>query len=704
MSGPKYPSGRLDSVEYSFTTVEEEGGEQVGEEGEEKTATAKDDDGSLGPYNTGSPHPAGTSYGDIIAKHDKSDRDGHNISDPPLFVYHRRNNDGDRSEVDVESSITTTGLTVTAEEATIPVVDAAFASTTVDEREAHVRAMERRAAVAEAERLAAVNRLASAGQLFSKRQWLGMGLVVCGLMIVLAAAVPVVRYAVCGPNMCRRDNKMERTPPSTSTTTASGPTTAVVLSARAQYKLDYINNITLTGRTLTYPDKTTPEGRALAWLIEEEEVANEFDEINATTSTRQAPPLVRFDDEELLQIRQRYALGTLWFQTPADNNFDGVPLVSPNKTWATALPVCDGWYGVACDDEVNHPGLVTRLQLEGVDVHGTIPSDLALLTGLQYLGLNSNGLVGSIPASLGDHLPSLLELLVVDSVLTGTIPSSLRNALSLEILTIANTALTGTIPSELGELTYLRTLILNGNALNGTIPLSLTALTALFVLALRNNTLTGSIPTLIADRLTGLALFDLSENNLTGRIPPSWSANLTVLNTLGLSSNALTGPIPESLGTLTAMDALDLSNNKLTGTIPLQLGSLTALTFLGLYTNALTGTIPSQLGYLTELMSLDLDENRLTGTVPSQLTALATLTEVHLFNNWLNGSLPFCNNRNNNSSNSSSDIIIDHNMTTFNYLTADCNEVACPCCTHCCPAGGWEGIPVIPADWSSPCD
>jgi hypothetical protein len=38
--------------------------------------------------------------------------------------------------------------------------------------------------------------------------------------------------------------------------------------------VDYLNGMTRTGRTLTFPDSTTLESRALAWLIDVDETTS----------------------------------------------------------------------------------------------------------------------------------------------------------------------------------------------------------------------------------------------------------------------------------------------------------------------------------------------------------------------------------------------------------------------------------------------
>mmetsp|Transcript_5111 Transcript_5111/g.8837 ORF Transcript_5111/g.8837 Transcript_5111/m.8837 type:complete len:94 (-) Transcript_5111:118-399(-) len=61
------------------------------------------------------------------------------------------------------------------------------------------------------------------------------------------------------------------------------------------------------------------------------------------------------------------------------------------------------------------------------------------------------------------------------------------------------------------------------------------------------------------------------------------------------------------------------------------------------------GQLPEQLSNLTQLSDMDISGNHLVGTVPTLLCSY--------FNE------------------------------TFNFLQADCGELACPCCRYCCSNG-----------------
>jgi hypothetical protein len=195
-------------------------------------------------------------------------------------------------------------IVVLAEEATIPVVDAAYAPVTTgrtghnDPLANRLRAAERRALQAEAARRAADEerkRLSAPGggqwlqqtiAKMSKRQW-RVWLTGLGMVFALAVATIGVCEApgsgiTCGRRRSSSKNNREDPPPAAATLppTAAAPP----LSTRAQFIVDYINNITLTGRTLSYPDHTSPEGRALAWLIETDADQDSNNGTSATTA------------------------------------------------------------------------------------------------------------------------------------------------------------------------------------------------------------------------------------------------------------------------------------------------------------------------------------------------------------------------------------------------------------------------------------
>ena len=82
--------------------------------------------------------------------------------------------------------------------------------------------------------------------------------------------------------------------------------------------------------------------------------------------------------------------------------------------------------------------------------------------------------------------------------------------------------------------------------------------------------------------------------------------------------------------------------------------------------NNLVGVVPDDLCLLSGLEKIDVSGNSLNGEIPACLAALPRLSYIAVQDNNLEGSLvPFCE--------------VDH----VDNLFADCDLVACPCCTDC---------------------
>jgi hypothetical protein len=188
-------------------------------------------------------------------------------------------------------------------------------------------------------------------------------------------------------------------------------------TSRANTIVPYINSIALSGRTLTYPSRSSAEERAVQWLVE--------DDLGTAMDDKQS-------------LRQRYVLSTLWFlKTTPTTGFGSAGHAS---TWTTNIDECQ-WIDVECDGS----GRVTELILGQENVRGQIPADLGLLTDLTRLSLGNN-------------------------LLSGTIPSSLGALVALEFWDLQSTTLSGTIPPSLVALTDLYEFYLQDNQLVGTMP------------------------------------------------------------------------------------------------------------------------------------------------------------------------------------------------------------------------------------------
>lgn len=143
-------------------------------------------------------------------------------------------------------------------------------------------------------------------------------------------------------------------------------------------------------------------------------------------------------------------------------------------------------------------------------IHGTIPSSLKNLSKLRELRLYEVNITGTVPEWLGElpvlnilHLGGVVKTsaLVASNVpgYTGTIPSSLGDLKQLVFLYIYASSLTGTIPESLINCTTLEMLLLFQNrgpdkvGLSGTIPSWLLRMPSLRQLELEENSFTGTL-------------------------------------------------------------------------------------------------------------------------------------------------------------------------------------------------------------------
>ena len=338
------------------------------------------------------------------------------------------------------------------------------------------------------------------------------------------------------------------------------------------------------------------------------------------------------------------------------------------------------------------------VQLEGA----TIPHEWGSgFDELIYLGLHSQNLTGTIPASLG-NLTTLKSLDLSSSYpLTGPIPPELGQLINLENLKLGNNQLRGTIPPELSQLINLKTFSLAPNRLTGKIPPELGNFTTSAHIDIQttstgnlnnfegchpfpdrtgdprprrlvsgldecipgSNPCYGSVaipgwstttesPSLVADCNVLVEAKDSLQGTQgtlnwdTGSLITGWEGiglnnNATQVITLEIPSRMLSGPIPTALGTLTNLRSLNLGDNQLTGTIPTALGSFTNLRSLNLGDNQLTGPILTALGSLPRtLQSLNLGGNQLTGSIPTALDSFTNLQSLSLYSNTLAGGIP----------------------------------------------------------------
>ena len=468
-------------------------------------------------------------------------------------------------------------------------------------------------------------------------------------------------------------------------------------------------------------DKESPQYKASLWFAD-------YD-----------PRFMKLEDTE--DVRNRYALAVLFYAF-------GGPRWSNDLSWMTIEDTC-GWndiwesttgpviVGAECVGESIH-----RILLPSMNLKGSIPPEIQLLSGLAVLDLYSNDLTGTIPTSL-EQLPFLTDLILHDNSFTGTFPTWISSMESLINIDFARNSLEGEIPSTLNELPQLTSLNLENNHFNGTLD-RLAGFSSVKYLRLGNNNITGELTSELLVSWGVIEELDISSNHLIGNIPdtlfemasiriidlhdnmfdgviPTISSSESILEFLSLSQNRLTGPIPSSISLFSKLHHLDLSMNLLEGAIPLEIEDLYLLKYLFLAFNPkLTagtipkswdslselvdlslqgtnrnGTIPGELGLLRKLVMLDLAGNQLTGEIPEDLGTLTNLTFLLLKDNKLTGEIPSSLQKlsllntivlDSNSLTGGASNLCTTNKAGLDVFVSDCQEIGCEesCCTHCC--------------------
>lgn len=424
--------------------------------------------------------------------------------------------------------------------------------------------------------------------------------------------------------------------------------------------------------------------------------------------------------------RQRFVLATLFYSTRGQRWW-----LQKDGWLDPAVHECE-WYSSAKSSVPTEPQTTTSsttsttsticvddeyriLDLTGNELRGTIPAEIALLTGLTSLVLDTNFVSGMIPSLVG-ALTNLQTFSVLDNFLSGTLPSALGEMTQLQVLNLSNNLLVQTLPTTVGRLTNLKQLLFgdnefmasslptelgllatletlgcHGNSHTGTIPSEFSSLSALEHVRFDSNFLEGPLPEMRSwtnleslnvghNRLTGnlmakglesltnLKYIDIYANDFTGTL--AGLGQLTNAETLMLENNGFDGILPTEIGNLSKLTLFWAYGNELTGDLPSEIGKLAALTSLDMSYNSLKGIMPTEIGLLTKLETLFLEENDFEGTVPTSFSSLRELTALGLHKNSLAGEVPLavCG-------------LTTTAVLNREHFTIDCNEIACDCCT-----------------------
>lgn len=201
------------------------------------------------------------------------------------------------------------------------------------------------------------------------------------------------------------------------------------------------------------------------------------------------------------------------------------------------------WKGVGCGNpNASDPNLrVTNLSLPNSLLLGSIPSSLGMIQYLTNLDLSNNSINGSIPLTLFSA-PELQRLDFSNNRISGQLPELVGHLNNLQFLNLSGNALTGRLPANLTRLSNLTVVSLKDNYFFGAVPFGLDSVQ---VLDLSSNLINGSLPPNFGG--SNLRYFNASFNRLSGDIPPEFGSKIPPNATIDLSYNNFSGAIPESI-------------------------------------------------------------------------------------------------------------------------------------------------------------
>ncbi|RHN54613.1 putative protein kinase RLK-Pelle-LRR-XII-1 family [Medicago truncatula] len=314
----------------------------------------------------------------------------------------------------------------------------------------------------------------------------------------------------------------------------------------------------------------------------------------------------------------------------------------PNKaleSWNSSIHFCK-WHGITCKPMHER---VTKLNLEGYHLHGSLSPHVGNLTFLTNLNIGNNDFLGEIPEELG-RLLQLQQLDLINNSFAGEIPSNLTYCSNLKGLNVGGNNVIGKIPIEIGSLKKLQLINVWGNNLTGGFPSFIGNLSSLIGIAVTYNNLKGEIPQEICN-LKNIRRLHVGENNLSGMFP-SCLYNISSLTQLSLTENKFIGSLPSNLfNTLPNLNMFQIGKNQFFGSMPISIVNASSLQLLDLAQNYLVGQVPS-LEKLQDLYWLNLEDNYFGNNSTIDLEFLKYLTNcsklevVSICNNKFGGSLP----------------------------------------------------------------
>ncbi|XP_031260173.1 receptor-like protein EIX2 [Pistacia vera] len=277
-----------------------------------------------------------------------------------------------------------------------------------------------------------------------------------------------------------------------------------------------------------------------------------------------------------------------------------------------------------------------HLDLSLNSFQGIIPHQLGNVSNLQYLALRGrwNPKINGTTLQLKVNHSLTLSFVNLSQPISDVLDIFSRCVSDiLESLGLDESQVFGQFTNRLGRFKKLVYLGLYNNSILGSIPSSLGELSSLEIVYIGYNKLNGTVFEMHFSNLTRLVEFFASGNSLVFQVSPHWVPPFK-LETLGLRSCHLGPQFQLWLRSQKHLGYLDISDSRIKDAIPTFLFKNPFL-LVNLSHNQLYGQIPN-LTESTQLEVLDLNSNRLSGALPLLPFKLYLLD---LSNNALSGSI-----------------------------------------------------------------
>jgi Leucine-rich repeat (LRR) protein len=338
---------------------------------------------------------------------------------------------------------------------------------------------------------------------------------------------------------------------------------------------------------------------------------------------------------------------------------------------------------------------LAALRVAGNSLSYSLPTEIGNFKSLQYLGLANCNLFGDIPSEIWKL--SLIELDLSDNHMSGTLPEEIAAITGLRDLRLESNSLTASLPSFASStFASINAALISDNLLTGEVAADFFgALNSVEYMELSNNYFSHSIassvqsmrnhPSFFADSnyfsgsiaqlsIANFSMFTVPNNLLTGRMFRVDRTTHQWLNVVSVAGNAFSGSLPSELFSLSKLEALVASGNCFSGELQLDCGpddawcensvlsqlslnelssgfncrkSVIPKSLSGAFSNAgyypeayMSGSIPFESFFKFDLVSLYLEGNGFEGQLPESMVIPSRLLNISVAFNQLTGSVP----------------------------------------------------------------